>query len=109
MECPEYYKTVHKNEFHQFYSEFCARESRVLSDGQKYALQSACEYIFRAGVKTPDPTQDYGKAHDLINRIYKLNNSGLSLSEEVRIVERVIGIVTVCKMKTILSRSKESQ
>ena len=108
-ECPDYYKTIYKNEFHEFYAEYCGREARSLSDGQKHALQSACEYIFRAGVKTPDPCEDHGKALNLINRIYRLGNSGLSTSEEERIVERVIGIVMVCRLQTDLSHARAKE
>lgn len=108
MSCPEYYKTVWKNEFYQFYALFCGREARQLTPDQAHALQSACEYIFRAGVKTPDPRDDYRKALDLITRVYTLENSGLSTGEEEAIVERVIGIVMRCKMQTALMPAGES-
>jgi hypothetical protein len=111
-QCPEYYKTAYKNEFYQFYADFCGRDARALTQDQAHALQSACEYIFRAGVKTPDPRDDYRKALDLVSRVYKLGNSGLSTGEEEEIVERVIGKVVRCKMQTALmpvqNRGKET-
>ena len=52
MSCPDYYRLVDGREFWEFYRDECAPlVADKLNDGEKHALQSACEHLFRAGLK----------------------------------------------------------
>lgn len=52
---PDYYLLHDGREFDQFYHEECEPLVRFdLRDGQKHALQSACEHLFRRGLKSDE-------------------------------------------------------
>ena len=58
MSCPAYYLLPDGREFFQFYHDECTPLVRYrLNTSEQHALQSACEHLFRRGLKD-DETQD---------------------------------------------------
>jgi len=54
MSCPDYYLLADTDgrQFWEFYRDECAPiVADKLNDGEKHALQSACEHLFRRGLK----------------------------------------------------------
>lgn len=99
-ECPSYYRTANGCEFWQFYEEFVIPAiADEFNHAQHHALQSACEYLFRSGVKTPNPADDYRKAIRLIDRVFRISGDrGDDITEIESLVENVIGQVVFAKI-----------
>lgn len=65
---PDYYRLADGRYFWQFYAQECAPfVSCTLNDGEKHALQSACEHLFRRGFKG-STYEDTQKARWWLNR-----------------------------------------
>lgn len=95
-ECPSYYRVADGREFWEWYQCECSPLLGSKFDyDQAHALESACEYIFRAGRKTPNPVEDFRKASRLIDRIIKIGGSKIELSETI---SQVIGKVVQAKI-----------
>lgn len=61
MKAPSYYILADGREFDQFYDDECRPlVQHKLTDGQKHSLQSACEHLFRRGLKS-DEESDLAK------------------------------------------------
>jgi len=73
MTAPNYYllHPLDGREFYQFYAEECSPlVADKLNDHEKHALQSACEHLFRRGLKD-DETQDVIKFRWWLSRCLK--------------------------------------
>jgi hypothetical protein len=98
-QCPSYYIVADGLEFYQWYADQCTPIVRNrLTYDQAHALESACEYIFRAGRKTPNPVEDMRKAVSLIERIDRLEDAYADSDDIARTISIVIGKVTQAKM-----------
>jgi hypothetical protein len=98
-ECPSYYRTANGREFWEVYSTFCQfGKTKDLTHDQAHALASACEYLFRAGRKTPDPREDFRKALSLIRRVYLIQNPNMDSGLVEDVVYKVLGWVVWLKM-----------
>ena len=101
MSCPDYYRTADGREFWQWYRD---QVIPVIADefnhSQHHALQSACEYLFRAGVKTSSPLDDYRKAFSLIERVISISDDqGDYTAEIASFIETAVGKVMFAKMR----------
>ena len=88
MQCPEYYRTSDGREFWEFYRDECVPaivEIDLFSPSQLHATEAACEYLFRAGVKTIDPKPDILKAFRLIERAI-----GMTLETKEPLVKKMV-------------------
>jgi hypothetical protein len=98
-ECPAYYRLANGSEFWDYYAVMCTPHIQsVLCYDQAHALASACEYIFRAGRKTPNPIDDFRKAHSLIMRVESLIGEDDDREAAIEMVSRIIGIVVQAKI-----------
>ena len=100
-QCPSYYVTSDGREFWQWYN---GQVMPVICDefshAQHHAMQSACEYLFRAGVKTSNPLDDYRKALSLIERVVSIaENQGDDTAELATFIETAIGKTMLAKMR----------
>jgi hypothetical protein len=98
-ECPNYYRLANGSEFWDYYATECTPHVQsVLCYDQAHALASACEYIFRAGRKTPNPIDDFRKAHSLIMRVESLIGEDDDREAAIELVSKIIGIVVQAKI-----------
>ena len=109
-DCPSYYRTADGREFWQWYYD---KVESVISDefnqAQHHALNSACEYIFRAGIKTASPVDDYRKALSLIERVTSISEDrGDEILEIASFIETVIGKVMLAKMRKEVSEKPKT-
>lgn len=110
--CPDYYITSDGREFWEFYRDECHEiidEYCILNRSQSHALESACEYLFRAGIKTVDPCDDIRKAFSLINRIMSMKAIEDSKRIVTGCVREVIGCVAIERAKKITSKADANQ
>lgn len=97
--CPNYYRTSDGREFWEWYRAECTPITKnTLDQDQAHALQSAAEYIFRAGRKTPSPVDDFRKASSLIERVVGLAKDKIDQEMVKVVVSRVVGLVVMEKM-----------
>ncbi len=97
-ECPAYYRVADGCEFWEWYRDECSPELDLFNHDQAHALESACEYIFRAGRKTPNPVDDFRKASRLIQRVVFIEQSVQGLTEVETTISIVIGKVVQAKI-----------
>jgi hypothetical protein len=107
--CPDYYLTIEGKEFWKWYLDNISPPIEdELNIAQHHALSSACEYIFRAGVKTKDPQDDYRKAMSLLSRLYEISDGrGDAMHEIITLVETAIGRVMIEKMRKVTAEKPE--
>lgn len=93
MSCPDYYR-LHPSdgrEFYEFYAEECTPlVADKLNDSEKHALQSACEHLFRRGLKD-DETQDITKFRwwlSLCLTAFQPDNSDLNFADYAEMMEK---------------------
>jgi hypothetical protein len=97
--CPSYYRVPDGREFYQWYAETVTPLVRNDLDHDKaHALASACEYIYRAGRKTPSPVEDFRKASRLIERIMELCDETDDEDGITETISLAIGRVVQLKM-----------
>lgn len=97
-QCPEYYMLPDGREFWEWYRDECTPELDLFNHDQAHALESACEYIFRAGRKAPNPIDDFRKASRLIQRVIFIEQSVQGVTEVETTISIVIGKVVQAKM-----------
>jgi len=97
-ECPSYYVVADGREFWEWYRDECTPELDLFNHDQAHALESACEYIFRAGRKTPNPVDDFRKASRLIQRVVFIEQSVQGVTEVEATISIVIGKVVQAKI-----------
>lgn len=97
-ECPSYYRVSDGREFWEWYRDECTPELDLFNHDQAHALESACEYIFRAGRKTPNPIEDFRKASRLIQRVIFIEQSVQGVTEVETTISVVIGKVVQAKI-----------
>lgn len=95
--CPDYYITSDGREFWQFYRDECVPtilEYYPMELSQVHALQSACEYLFRAGRKSHETqAQDVAKAYSLIQRMRAISTNEDQKNTVESVVAETIGKV----------------
>jgi hypothetical protein len=95
MTCPDYYRLNPSDgrEFYEFYHEECAPLVRdKLNDSEKHALQSACEHLFRRGLKD-DETQDITKFRwwlSLCITAFQPDDSGFEFADYCDLIEKTV-------------------
>lgn len=93
MTCPEYYRLADGLEFDQFYDDECRPlVQNKLADGQKHSLQSACEHLFRRGLKS-DEASDLTKYRWWLSRCltaYRLDREVDKHEDHVEKITRYI-------------------
>ena len=95
MSCPEYYRLhpADGREFFQFYHDECTPlVADKLNDSEKHALQSACEHLFRRGLKGSE-SEDLEKYRWWLNNLlhcYQPDDSRYSAAEYRDKLEREI-------------------
>lgn len=95
MSCPDYYRLADSDgrEFWEFYRDECTPiVADKLNDGEKHALQSACEHLFRRGLKG-DEADDLTKYRWWLSKCilgFQPDNSEATPSEYKANVERAI-------------------
>jgi hypothetical protein len=85
-------------EFWEWYRDECTPELDLFNHDQAHALESACEYIFRAGRKTSNPVDDFRKASRLIQRVEDIEESDTAKVEAATAISIVIGKVVQAKI-----------
>ena len=107
--CPDYYITSDGREFWEFYRDECnpiEDEYCITNRSQSHALESACEYLFRAGVKTVDPCDDIRKAFSLIERINNMETGNANAKTSLNgCVREIIGCVMLERAKKLISKA----
>jgi hypothetical protein len=95
MPCPDYYQLADSDgrEFWEFYRDECTPiVADKLNDGEKHALQSACERLFRRGLKG-DEAEDLQKYRWWLSKLitgFQPDNSEETPSDYKAAVERAI-------------------
>lgn len=110
--CPDYYITSDGREFWEFFRDECHKiidEYCILNRSQSHALESACEYLFRAGIKTVDPCDDIRKAFSLIDRIMGMETIEDSKKKVAGCVCEVIGRVMLECAKKMIAKADANQ
>jgi len=103
---PDYYRLADGRYFWQFYAQECAPlVADKLNDGEKHALQSACEHLFRRGLKE-SAFADMQKARWWLNRCCTgFQSDDYDFDEYVEIIGRkiapVIALVECRRMQRI--------
>ena len=100
--CPEYYRASDGREFWEFFRDDCHEimdEYFILNPSQSHALESACEYLFRAGIKTVDPRTDVAKAFCLFDRIMSMESQDDVKKNVTRCIREVVGCVLLERAK----------
>ena len=91
--CPDYYLLHDGREFDQFYDDECRPlVQHKLTDGQKHSLQSACEHLFRRGLKS-DESDDLVKYRWWLSRTltaYRLDREVDRHEDHVEMITRFI-------------------
>jgi|688.fasta_scaffold431704_3 hypothetical protein len=97
-ECPAYYRVADGREFWEWYRDECTPDLDLFCHDQAHALESACEYIFRAGRKTANPVDDFRKASSLIQRVVNFEKTEHSKAGTRNVVSLIIGKVVQAKI-----------
>jgi hypothetical protein len=103
--CPDYYITSDGREFWEFFRDSChsvIEEYYLLNQSQCHAIESACEYLYRAGIKTPDPVDDIRKAFRLIDRAIGMEATKEAKKQAATIINEVVGVVMLERAKKII-------
>lgn len=103
--CPEYYRTSGGREFWEFFRDECYPaivETYLFSPSQTHALESACEYLFRAGVKTIDLKADILKAFSLIERAIDMEADAEAKRLVAAMISETVGRVMLERMRKIV-------
>jgi hypothetical protein len=108
-ECPSYYRVADGREFWEWYRDTCTPHViSLLCYDQSHALASACEYIFRAGRKTPNPIEDFRKAHSLILRVALLIGEVDDKEAVTEMVSKIIGLVVIAKITAEIAEKPQT-
>ena len=110
--CPDYYITSDGREFWEFFRDECHEiidEYCIMNRSQSHALESACEYLFRAGSKTVDPCDDIRKAFNLIDRIMGMETLEDSKKIVTECVHGTVGRVVLERAKKIIAKAYANQ
>lgn len=110
-ECPEYYRVSDGREFWEFFRDEChtvIEEYCLLNQSQCHAIESACEYLYRAGVKTVDPSDDIHKAFRLIDRAVGMEEDKDSRKQCEAIISEIIGKVMLERARKLISEKPQS-
>ena len=105
MSCPDYYllADIDGRQFWEFYRDECTPiVADKLNDGEKHALQSACEHLFRRGLKG-DEADDLTKyrwwLHTLLNG-FQADDSGDEFAEyRDKLKNAIIPVVALVELR----------
>lgn len=105
-ECPEYYRVSDGRELWEFFRDEChpiITDYCLLDYSQCHALESACEYLYRAGVKDNNPENDVRKAFRLIDRIMSMEGNEDAKKMATGCIREVVGCVLLERARKIVA------
>lgn len=105
VSCPDYYITSDGREFWEFFRDSCHSvidEYCILNQSQCHAIESACEYLYRSGIKTQDPIDDIRKAFSLIDRAIGMEATPEAKKQAVAIINEVVGVVILERARKMI-------